>query len=397
MSTCARDQWLERVKEAVEQGVLVKFSLAAPCGADPALHRLRGRLVRLKAGNRLQLVWEKNTQDITKNFEYHDGLTQVAQLLGTVFKTALAVTTTQHLEWTETRGKQPRLQVRSVQTPLPDPGHDRPKEHQVSRTQPWLVALGVTTTEGAVCKGMESKFRQIHRFVELLEPLLQSAQVGTPQLLSSTPLRLWDMGCGKGYLTFAAHEFLRGRFQGSVKSCGVEMRGALMDQANRVAKDCGCEGLEFLTGTIAEMANQPMDILVALHACDTATDDALAVGIQAGARLLIVSPCCHKEIRPQLRPPSAIADALNHGIFRERQAEFVTDALRAALLEASGYEARVFEFISPEHTSKNLMIAGVRRIGEFDRQASLRKVRELACFYGVTRQHLAERLEISFR
>ena len=134
------------------------------------------------------------------------------------------------------------------------------------------------------------------------------------------------------------------------------------------------------------------DILVALHACDTATDDALAKGIAAGAVLLVVAPCCHREVRPQLVAPDVLEDALRHGILRERQAEFATDSLRAALLGWAGYSTSIFEFISPEHTGKNLMISAVKRTRPADTAEAARKVRALAAFYGIRHQTLAARL-----
>ncbi len=135
-------------------------------------------------------------------------------------------------------------------------------------------------------------------------------------------------------------------------------------------------------------------MLIALHACDTATDDALAQGIASQAALLVVSPCCQKELRPQLTAPPVLAPALRHGIFQERQAEFVTDALRALLLECAGYRTKVFEFISTEHTAKNLMIAAVRERGAGDpqREAQLRRFAE---FYGIREQQLARHLGIA--
>src|SRR5205085_10008661 len=125
-------------------------------------------------------------------------------------------------------------------------------------------------------------------------------------------------------------------------------------------------------------------------------DDAIARGIQAGASLIVVAPCCHKELRPQLRPPPALASALRHGILRERQAEFVTDALRAALLEWAGYDTKVFEFISTEHTAKNLMLAATKRSGLARDEAAAAKVRDLAAFYGVKSQALARQIQFTF-
>jgi hypothetical protein len=171
--------------------------------------------------------------------------------------------------------------------------------------------------------------------------------------------------------------------------------------------------LKFETGDIARASVATADVLIALHACDTATDDAIAKGIAAGAKLILVAPCCHKELRPQIVPPPVFSEALRHGILLERQAEFVTDALRAALLEWAGYDTKVFEFISVEHTARNLMIAATLRStglrpGVFEaaepgraeapksREAAATKVRELAAFYGIRSQRLAQNLNFPF-
>jgi len=261
--------------------------------------------------------------------------------------------------------------------------HDETRRHVISADGPWLRALGVTNDQGRPRAGMAPKLRQIQKFAELLTHLLREAGFG------DAPLRVVDMGCGKGYLTFAVSALLGERAQ--VR--GIEARPELVALCNRVAGETGfAPRLEFSAGTIADAPLDRPDLVIALHACDTATDDALARGIAAEARLIIVSPCCQKELRPQLTAPPVLADALRHGILQERQAEFVTDALRAQLLEWAGYRTRVFEFVSTEHTAKNLMIAAIRShpAGDPGRAARLRA---FAAFYGIREQSLARQLE----
>ena len=174
----------------------------------------------------------------------------------------------------------------------------------------------------------------------------------------------------------------------------IEARPELAALCNRVARENNFPHLTFTAGTIADATLEPPDILIALHACDTATDDALARGLSSDARLLVVAPCCQKELRPQLTAPPVLADALRHGIFQERQSEFVTDALRAQLLEWAGYRTKVFEFISTEHTAKNLMIAAIRSHPPGD-DARAARVREFAVFYGIRTQRLAAHLGLA--
>jgi hypothetical protein len=201
------------------------------------------------------------------------------------------------------------------------------------------------------------------------------------------------MGCGKGYLTFATWQYFHDVARRPVHVRGIELRPELVELCQRAARDCGCDGLEFAAGTIADAPLAALDVLIALHACDTATDDAIARGIAAGAALIVVAPCCHKELSPQLAAPAVLAPALRQGIFHEREAEFVTDALRTLLLEWAGYDTKVFEFISTEHTAKNLMIAATKRRGPAgDAAPAAAAVRELASFYGIKTQALARHL-----
>jgi hypothetical protein len=159
-----------------------------------------------------------------------------------------------------------------------------------------------------------------------------------------------------------------------------------------VAKDAGFDELQLVRGAIGDVAVGECDVLIALHACDTATDDALHEGIRAGASLIVAAPCCHKELRPQMVPPPALRDVLKHGILLEREAEILTDAVRALLLEIHGYKASVFEFISPEHTGRNLMIAAQRRAQPLDPEPMRVRLRELLAFHGIREQHLAREL-----
>ncbi len=384
--------WIDALREAVDTRSLVRIILSDP-GPDSSVRRLRIRPVEIRGEHRLQVVSETATQATTQNLTPSPGIDSVAQQLGNPFRSALLTTTTRSLQLQLRPGGPARLRVEERPTPAPDLGHDRSKERRVAVFKPWLRLLGVTTPEGTVCKGMEAKFRQIHRFVELLEPLLDAAGlVAQGSEPSSLPLRFVDVGCGKGYLTFAAHEALRTQVGRTVLSRGIERREDLVRRVNATVSEACVEGLVFEAGSIEALDLGPIDLLMALHACDMATDEALALGVRSGARLVMVAPCCHRELRPQLVAPDALRGALSHGIFLERQSEFVTDALRAALMEQAGYETRVFEFISPEHTAKNLMIACIRRGGPDP--GKLPAVRALAGLYGIRQQRLADRLGV---
>jgi hypothetical protein len=195
------------------------------------------------------------------------------------------------------------------------------------------------------------------------------------------------MGCGKGYLTFALWHLFARVWKRPVTVIGVEVREELVDSANALAQQIGAEGLEFTAGTIESATLPNVDALIALHACNTATDDAIRRGIELGAKLIIVAPCCHKEVRPQLGRPAPLAAVLEHGLMAERMAEWATDGLRALFLEWAGYRAKLIEFVSTEHTPKNLMIAAVRDGKPFASTAARARIGQFKEFFGI--QHHA--------
>jgi hypothetical protein len=398
MPAPARDRFLELLRTATSSGALVKLTLGKHRGADATLQNLLVRPVALKSGPHLAFVWRHATRDVTKNHPPAEALARLAPLIGADFLDAHLFTASQTAQLECQPDGTARLRVKALAatgTPPASPAaaHDRTKVHPVSASAPWLQALGVTNERGQPREGMADKFRQIQKFTELLGHLLAEAGLD-----SAPALRVVDMGCGKGYLTFAVSALLGDR--ATVQ--GLESRPELVELGNRVAREAGFAHLSFLAGQIdsyqfesrkSEVEGPPA-VLIALHACDTATDDALAKGIAAGAALIVVSPCCQKELRPQLTAPAVLAEALRHGIFQERHAEFVTDALRAQLLEWAGYRTKVFEFVSTEHTARNLMIAAIKARPRGDLAAAGR-LREFAAFYGIRTQRLAAHLGVS--
>jgi len=384
----SRSSFIEELRAAVHGGTLVKLTLGRHKGTDSTLRNLFVRPVTLKAGPMLACIWRHGTRDVTKNYPPDEALKLIESLIGTEFLDAHLFTPAEVAQLACEADGKARLRRAKSSDPAPrDPegagaAHDRSKEYVIAADAPWLSALGVTRPGGGPREGMAPKFRQIQKFAELLTHFVDEAGFSGTETLS-----VFDMGCGKGYLTFAVADALDSR----VRVRGIEARPELVEFCNRVASDQGFGSrLSFAAGTIADTPFDKIDILIALHACDTATDDALAKGIAAGARLLVGAPCCQKEVRPQLTAPPVLARALRHGIFQERQAEFATDAMRAQLLEWAGYRTKAFEFVTTEHTPKNLMIAAIREGGRDERLAPA--IREFAAFYGIKRHALARQL-----
>jgi hypothetical protein len=385
----ARDEFLQKVRAALDGETFVKLTLSQPRLAGSDLRNIYGRIVELKEGRRVSLVYRYQRRDVTKNVTFPDSLTELSAILGTEWERAQLFTTTG--DWRlrcREDGEGTLKPARPAFAVAPAPAHDRKKDYLIGDSaRPWLQALGVTNPAGAPKPGMADKLRQIQRFVELLGHLLDDSP-----LAAKKELRVADMGAGKGYLTFATAEYLRKRGV-RAEIIGVELREELVERTNRIAWQSGMEGLRFETGEIGKW--QPsggLDLLIALHACDTATDDALHQGISASASLLVTAPCCHKEVRAQLQSPALLHDVLRHGILAEREAEILTDGIRASLLEIHGYSAKVFEFISPEHTSKNLMLAAHRADKASDPAPIRERLRAVMAQYGIKRQRLAELL-----
>ena len=234
---------------------------------------------------------------------------------------------------------------------------------------------------------MADKYRQINKYLEIIEGLITS--VSLPETIN-----IVDMGSGKGYLTFALYDFLKNEKNLTVHVTGIELRQELVDYCNKISKDCGFDDLQFVCKPIDEYTERKIDILIALHACDTATDDAIHKGIVSDAALIICAPCCHKQIRQQLKGIEQESPLLKYGIFKERQFEMVTDTIRALIMEQHHYSTKIFEFISNEHTRKNVMLAGSKSVSKNDTDAIKEKIHSLKNAYHID-FHYLETLDLS--
>ena len=389
MSPTPQSDFVSLFTASLQDGGFVKLTLGKPRGPDATLRNVFVRAVQIGGLPQLSFVWHHDRRDITKNHPAPAAAELIGRMLGTDFHSAHLFTATRTTQLEFNKKGEPRLTHGKAVAEVPDTAHDREKSRLLpAGSQHWLHALGVTTAPGAVREGMADKHRQIHKFVEILSHLTAGAA-----LPSDRPLEIADMGCGKGYLTFAAHDYFNHVDARPANVQGIEARPELVAKCNQVAHDAGCARLLFRAGTIDSVTFPALDVLIALHACDTATDDAIAKGIQADAALIVVAPCCQKELRPQLQAAPVLAPVLRHGIFQERHAEFVTDALRALLLEWAGYDTKVFEFISTDHTAKNLMIAATKHRGPARNPGADTSIRELAAFYGIRSHALARHLK----
>jgi Methyltransferase domain len=239
---------------------------------------------------------------------------------------------------------------------------------------------------GQLVPTMARKWKQINKFLEIFGHALDHSA-----LAQKNELKVVDFGAGKAYLSFALHDWLRHTRRQLAQVVAVELRDDLVQQGQRVVHELGLQGMSLQRGDVRDWPVDSMDVMVALHACDTATDHAIHLGIRSGAQLILCSPCCHKQLRPQLLSPHPLRSIFQHGIHEEQQAEMLTDSLRALLLESQGYQTQVFEFVALEHTRKNKMILAVKRPGTASADEALAKVDELKRFFSI-REHCLEQL-----
>jgi len=378
------DQFLAAIEAAVADGSFVRLALRLPFGTDETLKSVDVKPTTIRGDLKLSFTAHHQTRDLVQNHPPAGAMGQLKRLLEKDFHQAFLFTTALDLQY-DAQGRVPRLK----QTPPTSKAaaaltHDRQKARPIPAAgRAWLSELGVTDAEGQVLKTAGDKFRQINRYVEILGPLLKSIPADRLH-------RVLDMGAGKGYLTFAVADYLASTLGSDAKVTGVELRPDLVTLCNGIADRAGLGNLDFAAGSIADHDATGADVLIALHACDTATDDAIAKGIAAGASLIVVAPCCHKQIRREMETANRTTEldfVTRHGIFLEREAEMVTDAMRAMILEYFGYATRVFEFVSDVHTPKNVLIVAERSRRGRD-PAQLDKLRAAKDFFGIRRHYL---------
>ena len=374
-------KFLSALEGSLEDGGFVKLTLGAYKGPEDQLKNIYVRQVRIKREAKLSFTYRYQTRDIVKNHAFAEGVARVRDALASGFNAATLFTTAFDLSLDKQSLKK---KAPSQTTPAPV-SHDRDKKRLIgTENKAYLRALNITDAKGAVFKNAQDKYRQINRYVEILSGLIQGI---APDRLK----KIVDMGAGKGYLTFALRDYLNGMGQ-HPDIIGVEYRADLVALCNQIAADAQFNNLHFSQGSIADFDCAGASILIALHACDTATDDAIYKGITAGADLIVVAPCCHKQIRREIEKSRTHNDLdflMTHGIFVERQAEMVTDGLRALVLECFGYATKVFEFVSDAHTPKNVMIVGTRNLTAASPNPAIREtIKAAKAYFGIEYFHL---------
>lgn len=381
------EKFVSELAAGLQKETFVKMTLGNYQGVDKSLQKLLVRLIKTKKGTRLFFLYRYDTRDTVKNFGFNEGLEIIRNILGTDFYSGHLFTTENDFQLDVGKKGRSRLNVaKPTFKAKPQIDHNRRKKRLVDPNSFYLKALGITTEEGKIRAKQNSKWKQINKFVETLGNLFDNSL-----LADKKHIKIVDMGSGKGYLTFATYDYFANERGIDVEVTGVDTKRQLVELCNGIAESCDFKKLKFVHGSIDDFELSDTDILIALHACNTATDDAIYKGIATNAALIVAAPCCHQEIRPQIEVPAMFRDVLKHGIMLEREAESITDGLRALLLERSGYETKLFEFIATAHTPKNNMIVGTRTGKSFDSNDFDEQIQSIKKFYGI-KSHKLENL-----
>lgn len=380
-------RFLEAVQSSLADQSFVRVTLGKSRGEGVANKSVMTP-VAIQEDMRLRIVESYPTKDITTVKTVTEAVVDLARTLGNSYLSATLFTTEHDVALIYNKKLEARLtKGKPTFSAPPSTSHNRAKETLVDPSRHYLKALGVTLDDGRVKPSMYPKFKQINHFIEIIDDILRSSP-----LQAATNIAAIDIGAGKGYLTFALYDFLTARLGKICQLTGIEMRPDLVKQGNDLAARSRFSGLSFQAALAASTEIAPLDLMIALHACDTATDDAIFHGIAANAAVIICAPCCQHEIAPQLSHPDvALRGLTKYGLFKQRQSDLITDAARALLMEASGYKVKIIEFVSTEHTSKNLLITGVKS-ETVDRAFAQRQYDALKAFANFETHRLEQRL-----
>lgn len=343
-----KDQFLKQIEELNNKNSIFRIIASKPReGCD--FRSASFEVYKNEKGDlKIQTVYKSITQHFTKVIERSELLNAVTPCINNEFYYCELFAEEGNAVLLQNQKGTATLIKKRGFTEIAIEGHDRKKMYLVPQDAVFLQKLGISSSKGLVFEHSNKKYKQINKFLEIVDSLLKE---------NTIKLNIADMGSGKAYLSFALYYYLREVKNIDVTLTGYELRQELVDDCNAIAKELNFDGLNFVQANIQDTILEKVDLLVSLHACDIATDMAIKAGLVAKAKYMIFAPCCHKQVRKQMMIKNGIT---KHGILAERQAEIITDAIRSLIMEDNGYSTKVFEFISSEHTSKNIMITAVK-------------------------------------
>ena len=396
-------KFINKLQSSLNDGSFVKLTLSKPRAKSQEpranLNNIYVKPIILKNEKMFSFTYRYERRDETKNYDAEQTLEIITNLLNEVFLNASLFTLTEDVTLLISKKGKATVMTKAVKEQREqNVQHDKVKNRLINTDNPWWFKLGLTTREGKVTADMQHKFKQICKYVEIVDGVMKNVKF-------DGKIRIADMGAGKGYLTFALYEYLTQRCKYDIEMEGVEIRPDLVVKINEIIKESNLKDFRFVESSIdgyqlsaisyqpivnsqQPTANSQLDVLIALHACNTATDDAIIKGIESGAKLIICAPCCHKQIRQEMEKSKIVDPITRYGIFLERQAVMITDAIRALIMEYYGYKTQVMEFIEMEHTPKNILLVGRKSDAPVDKEAILKQIEDLKKQYGIEKHYL---------
>ena len=385
------EQFFEKLDSALKNNAIVKMTLSKPVSKNNELRNIYIKPILLKDNKMYQFTYRYERRDETKNFDARQTLQQVKNLVPEVFQNVSLFTLTEDVTLLVSKKGKPTLMCKKInENREVDMNHDHEKQRLIDPSNPWWHLLGLTTRDGKVIADMQHKFKQICKYVEIVDGVMRQTKF-------DDEIHIADMGAGKGYLTFALYEYLTTHYDKKIVMEGVVIRKDLVLKINDLIEKCKdarpcVSTIHFVQNSIDEYKPSNIDVLIALHACDTATDDAILKGIRNNAKLIICAPCCHKQIRREMEKSGKTDAITKYGIFLERQAVMITDAVRALVLEYCGYKTQVMEFIEIDNTPKNVLLVGRKSDKPVDKEAVAKQIKELLEQYGIEEHYLWKNL-----
>jgi len=374
--------------EAVRDRTFLRLVLSQPANqSESTASKVTVRLVDINGQTKYQWTSRANSQEKHQNLTADEFIVQTKGSFGSHFRDAHLFTTEADLTIRWNFGKAQQIKRKPPTQRVHEAAdHNRQKQYRIPAGVPcpFLIEIGVMLPSGQVKPTMYNKFKQINRYLEFVEDLL-------PQLPAKGPIHVVDFGCGKSYLTFALHHLLTSIHQRKVSIVGLDVKADVIEDCSRVAQALNCEGLQFQFGRIENYSpTTHVHLAVSLHACDTATDDALAAAMRWESEAILAVPCCQHEVC-QTMGRQSLPGLTEFGLLKERFASLATDALRAQFLELHGYRTQVLEFIETEHTPKNILIRAVKRHdAATDLPARQAAYDQLKAILGLTSWHLEQ-------
>ena len=403
----------EKLTASLSEKNFIKLTLSKPDDTGSDLKNIYVRLVEIKGKEKLHFTYRYTQRDETKNFDVSEGEKLISnnfennfsnadlffeekifsflkkEIKKNIFENDFEKKISGNI-FSKNNALEKNFEIKMISKKNPDAEkkisleHNTEKKRILNPSAKYFHALGITNVQGEILQNGQKKFKQIDKYIDIVSHLITEAHLRDEAVIA-------DMGSGKGYLTFALYDYLTAEKKLTPHITGFELRPDLVKFCNDVAIQNDFKNLNFIAQDINDFHPEKLDMLIALHACDIATDIAIAKGIKAGAEIIIVAPCCHKQIRKEMdNVTNEMQPILDFGIMKERQAELITDGLRALIMQAHGYKTKMLEFISSEHTPKNVMITGIK---SKPKPALMQEVERIKKHYGIKAHYLEKLLQ----